>query len=57
MVRTFGPPTASSVWHRQPPGRARRTPWAAICALPLTQEEQDGILGGNAQRLLNFLNI
>ena len=30
---------------------------AAIRALPLSQEEQDGILGGNAQKLLNFPNM
>ena len=30
---------------------------AAIRALPLSQEEQDGILGGNAHKLLNFPNM
>lgn len=55
MVRTFGPHRI--LFGTDSPWQSQTDAVAAICALPLTQEEQDGILGGNAQRLLNFPNI
>lgn len=52
MVRSFGPERfffgTDSPWGDQAESLAR------IRSLPLTQEEKDGILGGNAQKLLNF---
>lgn len=52
MVHTFGPHRflfgTDSPWGDQSQGVER------ICSLPLTEEEKAGILGGNAQKLLNF---
>ncbi len=52
MVRTFGVDRflfgTDSPWGSQEQGVAQ------IRALPLSQEEKDAILGGNAQTLLNF---
>ena len=39
------------------PWQSQTDAWAASRALPLSQEEQDGIRGGNAQKLLNFPNM
>ncbi len=52
MVHTFGPHRflfgTDSPWGDQSQGVER------IHSLPLTEEEKTGILGGNAQKLLNF---
>lgn len=52
MVHTFGPHRflfgTDSPWGDQSQGVER------IRSLPLTEEEKTGILGGNAQKLLNF---
>lgn len=52
MVHSFGPQRflfgTDSPWGDQSQNVER------IRTLPLTQEEKDGILGGNAQKLLNF---
>ena len=55
MVRTFGPHRI--LFGTDSPWQSQTDAVAAIRALPLSQEEQDGILGGNAQKLLNFPNM
>ncbi len=55
MVRTFGPHRI--LFGTDSPWQSQTDAVAAIRALPLSQEEQDGILGGNAQKLLNSPNM
>ena len=55
MVRTFGPHRI--LFGTDSPWQSQTDAVAAIRALHLSQEEQDGILGGNAQKLLNFPNM
>ncbi|MFQ9472097.1 MAG: amidohydrolase family protein [Oscillospiraceae bacterium] len=55
MVRTFGPHRI--LFGTDSPWQSQTDAVAAIRALPLSQEEQDGILGGNAQKLAELPGI
>ena len=55
FVRKFG--AQRLLFGTDSPWQSQTDAVAAIRALPLSQEEQDGILGGNAQKLLNFPNM
>lgn len=52
MVRAFG--SKRIYFGTDSPWRGQKEELDYICTLPLTQEEKDDILGGNAQRLLKL---